>query len=217
VHDGGNTFTCSFLKNIFMLGIRICIVLVFVAGCQDLFGQKSYNDSLQSYIDDYIKDHEVVKGDDKKFLQFFPVDENYRVVADFEKVKDSKWFLMETSGHEKKMYRVYGTLSFTINGTPARLNLYQSQNLLSDPKYKDYLVLMFTDKTSGDESYDVGRYLDFTLGDIKNNKVIIDFNKAYNPYCAYEKNKYNCPIPPKENNLPIAIKAGEKIYGKKME
>jgi len=200
-----------------MAGMRIYIVLALVASCHDLFSQSSYNDSLQSYIDGYVKDHEVVKGDDKKFLQFFPVDESYRVVANFEKAKDSKWFLMETSGHEKKMYRVYGTLSFTIHDVPARLNLYQAQNLLSDPGYKDYLVLMFTDKTSGDESYDVGRYLDFTLGDIKNNRLIIDFNKAYNPYCAYEKNKYNCPIPPKENNLQVAIRAGEKNYGKKIE
>ena len=69
-------------------------MLALVASCHDLFSQSSYNDSLQSYIDGYVKDHEVVKGDDKKFLQFFPVDESYRVVANFEKAKDSKWFLM---------------------------------------------------------------------------------------------------------------------------
>ena len=53
-------------------------------------------------------------------------------------------------------------------------------------------------------------------GDIKNNKVVIDFNKACNPYCAYEKDKYNCPIPPKDNDLPVAIMAGEKNYGRKI-
>jgi len=200
-----------------MARLRIYILLFAMLHGNNVFAQIAYKDSLQSYIDDYVKDHEVVKGDDKKFLQFFPIDESYRVVGNFEKAKDSKWFLMETSGHEKKMYRVYGTISFTIHDTPAKLNVYQAQNLMGDPKYKDYLVLMFTDRTSGDESYDVGRYLDLTLGDIKNNKVVIDFNKSYNPYCAYEKDKYNCPIPPKENNLDIAIRAGEKSYGKKVE
>ena len=193
---------------------RFYILIAAIISYGNIFAQNTYSDSLQSYLDDYVKEHEVVKGDDKKLLQFFPIDEKYRVVANFEKANDSKWFLIETSGHEKKMYRVYGSISFTIDGTPAKLNIYQAQNLLSDPKYKDYLVLMFTDKTSGEESYDGGRYLDLTLGDIKNNKVIIDFNKAYNPYCAYEKGKYNCPLPPKENNLNIPIKAGERTYGK---
>ncbi|HET9824919.1 MAG TPA: DUF1684 domain-containing protein [Chitinophagaceae bacterium] len=196
--------------------LRTYVLTLLAIYCNHVVGQSSYTDSLQGYIDGYVKDHEVVKGDDKKYITFFPVDETYRVVGNFEKAKDAKWFLMQTSGHEKKMYRVYGTITFTIHDTLAKLNVYQAQNLLSDPKYKDYLVLMFTDKTSGDESYEVGRYLDLTTGDIKNNRVVIDFNKAYNPYCAYDKDKYNCPIPPKENYLPVAIRAGEKSYGKKI-
>lgn len=197
--------------------LRTWITLLLITCSNSLFSQGSYSDSVQAYINDYVNDHEIVKGDDKKYLKFFPIDESYRVTGTFEKAKDSKWFLMETSGHEKKMYRVYGVISFKLHDTLAKLNVYQAQNLMSDPKYKDYLVLMFTDKTSGDESYDVGRYLDLTVGDIKNNKVLIDFNKAYNPYCAYEKDKYNCPIPPKENDVPIAIRAGEKSYGKKTD
>ncbi len=86
-----------------------------------------------------------------------------------------------------------------------------------DPKYKDYLVLLFSDATTGKETYEAGRYIDFTTGDIKNNMLVIDFNKAYNPYCAYEKGKYNCPIPPIENKLSIAITAGEKIYDKPLK
>ncbi|TMI96097.1 MAG: DUF1684 domain-containing protein [Bacteroidetes bacterium] len=197
--------------------LRIFMALSLATCFHYTFAQNSYSDSLQAYIDDYVKDHEVVKGEDRKYLNFFPIDESYRVNGRFEKANDSKWFLMETSGHEKKMYRVYGVISFNIHDTLVKLNVYQAQNLLSDPKYKDYLVLMFTDKTSGTESYDIGRYIDLTLGEIKNNKVTIDFNKAYNPYCAYEKNKYNCPIPPRENDLPVAIRAGEKAYGKKVE
>ena len=89
--------------------------------------------------------------------------------------------------------------------------------MMSTSKYRDYLGLMFTDKTSGKETYDAGRYIDFNIGDIKNDKLVIDFNKAYNPYCAYVKGKYSCPIPPRENYLPIAIEAGEKNFGKKKE
>lgn len=192
------------------------IFLVFVTLLLSLFiySQKSYKDSLQAYIDDYVKDHEVVKENDKKYLQFYPVNETYRVRAKFEKVNNSNWFLMETSGHEKKMYRIYGKVSFSIHDTAVSLNIYQSQSLLEDPKYKDYLLLLFTDKTSGNGSYDGGRYLDFTFKDIKKNEIMIDFNKAYNPYCAYEKDKYNCPLPPKENNLAVTIAAGERNYEK---
>ena len=183
----------------------------------NLFGQSSYKDSVQTYLDSYVKGHEVIQGDDKKYFRFYPVNENYRVTARFEKATENKWFSMETSGLQKKTYRVFGTISFTIHDTLVKASLYQSQNLLGDPKYKDYLALMFTDKTTGDETYEAGRYIDLEIGDIKNNQLVIDFNKAYNPYCAYVKGKYNCPIPPRENYLPVAIEAGEKSFGKKTE
>ncbi|MFI5187902.1 MAG: DUF1684 domain-containing protein [Chitinophagales bacterium] len=197
--------------------MKSCTVIsLFIICFINLSAQPSYSDSLQTYINRYIKDHEVVRGADKKYLQFFPIDESYRVTANFQKATDSKWFLVETSGRERKMFRVFGTVSFTIHDTIVRSNLYQAQNLLADPKLKDYLVLMFTDKTNGTETYDAGRYIDLETGNIKNDRIIIDFNKAYNPYCAYVRNKYNCPIPPRENDLPVAIRAGEKAYGKKM-
>jgi uncharacterized protein (DUF1684 family) len=184
--------------------------------CYVSYSQTSYADSIQKYVDEYVKDHEVVIGENKKYFSFFTPDETYRVKAKFERVKDAKWFEMQTSGKEKKLYRVYGTVSFTLDGTPVTLNLYQSQGLLQDPNYRDYLLLPFTDLTSGKESYTGGRYLDFRMNAIRNNTLWIDFNKAYNPYCAYEEDKYNCPIPPKENNIPVAIKAGEKNFGKKL-
>jgi uncharacterized protein (DUF1684 family) len=93
------------------------------------------------------------------------------------------------------------------------LYIYQSEALMQQEKYKDYLFVPFGDATSGFTSYGGGRYMDFRLQDIKNNQLIIDFNKAYNPYCAYTTG-YNCPIPPKENLLTVAIPAGEKNYGK---
>ena len=197
--------------------MKIFIVAAFILFFTNVSAQNSYKDSLQTYINNYVDNHEVVKGKDKKYFRFFPVDESYRVTANFTKANNSTWFLIQTSGQQRKMYRVFGNVAFTIHDTLVKANLYQAQSLLSDPKYKNYLVLMFTDETTGNETYEAGRYLDFTMEDIKNNKLTIDFNKAYNPYCAYVKNQYNCPIPPKENSLPVAIEAGEKDYGKKVE
>lgn len=176
--------------------------------------QQTYTDSLQAFINDYIEKHEVVTGDDKKQLHFFPINENYRVIALFERVKNGKWFSMETSGTMKKVFRVYGTIYFTIHDTAVTLSLYQSQKLMAVEEYREQLFLPFTDLTTGEETYTAGRYIDLTFNDIAGDKVVIDFNKAYNPYCAYINGKYNCPIPPKENNLTIAILAGEKNYGK---
>jgi uncharacterized protein len=200
------------LRPYLSLPFIVCVICVI-----NVCGQSSYNDSLQTYLDRYVKDHEVIHGADKKYFRFYPVNESYRVTARFEKATENKWFSMETSGLQKKTYRVFGTISFTIHDTVVKANIYQSQNLLTDPRYKDYLALMFTDKTTGDETYEAGRYIDFEIGDIKNNHLVIDFNKAYNPYCAYVKGKYNCPIPPSENYLPVAIEAGEKSFGKKTE
>ena len=200
-----------------MFGMKIYIIVSLLFYSGRLIGQETYSDSLQQYINSYVKHHEVVKGDDKKYFRFFPIDENYRVVADFQSSKESNWFSIPTSGRLKKMFRVFGTVSFKVHDTLVTLNLYQAEDLLGDPKYKNYIVLMFTDKTTGNESYDAGRYIDFSTNDIKNSRITIDFNKAYNPYCAYVKDKYSCPIPPRENALPVAIMAGEKNYGKKIE
>ena len=199
-----------------MPGLRSSLLLLFTVCMTNLFGQ-SYKDSLQTYLDRYVKDHEVVEGADKKYFQFYPINENLRVTARFEKATNNKWFSMETSGLQKKTYRVYGTITFTFHDTLVKADIYQSQNLMADSKYKDYLALMFTDKTTGDETYEAGRYIDLVIDDIKNNQLVIDFNKAYNPYCAYVKGKYNCPIPPRENYLPVAIEAGEKNFGKKTQ
>ncbi|MFL5808726.1 MAG: DUF1684 domain-containing protein [Flavisolibacter sp.] len=192
-------------------------ILIFLIVALVLFNrgssQTSYNDSIKIYLKDYVDKHEVVKGADKKQMHFFDVNKKYRVIAKFERKENGQWFQMSTSGKMKQIYRVYGVLSFKIADKAVHLNLYQSQSLIQSEQYKNYLFLPFTDATTGKETYDSGRYIDLQSSDIQNNQVVIDFNKAYNPYCAYVSGVYNCPIPPKENNLPVAIKAGEKKYG----
>ncbi|MDR6300586.1 DUF1684 domain-containing protein [Mesonia maritima] len=150
------------------------------------------------------KDRAVFKG-----LDFFPINEKYIVQAKFIRTPYESPFTMATSTDRKSIYLKYGELSFKIDGKIFSLNVYQNQRLLSDPEYKDYLFIPFTDLTNGNETYEVGRYLDFSIP--KSNTVILDFNKAYNPYCAYSGN-YSCPIPPEENHLEIEIKAGVKKY-----
>src|SRR5678809_1802704 len=119
-----------------MPGLRYSLPLLLTICVTNLFGQSSYKDSLQTYLDHYVKDHEVVQATDKKYFQFYTVNESYRVMATFEKAKDNKWFLMETSGLQKKTYRVYGTVSFTIHDTLVKANIYHCL-LYTSPSPRD--------------------------------------------------------------------------------
>lgn len=174
--------------------------------------QDLYADSLNTFREQYVQTHEVVLGKDRSKMTFYPVSKAYCVVAEFKRADDSQWLSFPTSGKINKVYKRYGTLSFVLDGQPLQLQVYQSQDLLQRAEYRNYLFLPFTDLTKADETYEGGRYLDLSTADIQNNTVRLDFNKAYNPYCAYVSGKYNCPIPPKENALPVAIRAGEKAY-----
>lgn len=201
--------------------MRISFLLLLIGSLTvsaSLRGQSAhspYADSLMTYRKNYIDSHEVVKGRDRQYLRFFPIDASYRVVCHLEPATDHSWLTMPTSGGERKIYRRYGRLDFTLHGKSLHLTIYQSQSLMQTEQYRDYLFVPFTDLSSGNTSYAGGRYLDYTLQDIHNGLLVLDFNKAYNPYCAYTTG-YNCPIPPAENALPVAIDAGEKAYGKKI-
>jgi uncharacterized protein (DUF1684 family) len=194
--------------------MRIFLILFSLQLTYFSFAQKTYKDSLEAYFKKYVKEHEVVTGKDKELISFFPVNKKYRMTCRFERTLNSPWFRMESSGPIKKNYRVYGIIHFTINDTAVTLNIYQSQDLMTTKQYRDHLFIPFTDATSGEETYESGRYIDLETKDIANDKVLIDFNKAYNPYCAYVSGKYNCPIPPVENRLTVAIPAGEKSFRK---
>src|SRR6188474_2354669 len=194
--------------------MRIFLILFSFLITSFSFAQNSYKDSVETYFKKYVKEHELVAGKDKEFMSFFPVNEKYRMNCQFERIMNSPWFRMESSGPIKKNYRVYGIIHFTINDTTVTLNIYQGQDLMTTQQYKDHLFIPFTDATSGEGTYESGRYIDLEIKDILNDKVLIDFNKAYNPYCAYVSGKYNCPIPPAENRLIVAIRAGEKAFGK---
>jgi len=140
-----------------------------------------------------------------KGISFFPINKKYIVEATFTKIEDGKTLPFPTSAKKAKYYKEYGKLNFELNKKPFELTIYQSHPPLKD--YEDYLFLPFTDDTNGESSYGGGRYIDLKIKDIQNNRLALDFNKAYNPYCAYSK-YYNCPIPPADNYLDTEIRAG---------
>jgi uncharacterized protein (DUF1684 family) len=139
---------------------------------------------------------------------FFPIDLKYRVNADFKKTENPETFEMPTSSGKTKKYREYGKATFTLDGKSYTVSLYQSLDLMKQKQYEDYLFLPFRDETNSIETYGGGKYLDLKIP--ANNKIIIDLNKSYQPYCAYNAYDYSCPIVPSENILPVRIEAGVK-------
>ena len=142
---------------------------------------------------------------DFKGHEFFPINLKYRIEATFTSYENEAFFNMPTSGVRKPKYRKYGLLQFQLEGKAYELTLYQNLALMKNPMYKNYLFLPFTDLTNGAATYEGGRYIDFRIPTEKT--VTLDFNQAYNPYCAYVDG-YSCPIPPAENHLETHIKAG---------
>jgi len=144
-------------------------------------------------------------------LDFFAPDTNYVVKVKFSRTPEAIPFLMPTTTDRKAKEVVYGIVEFSLNGKNHQLEIYQNQELMKEEGYEDYLFLPFTDHTNGEETYAGGRYIDLRIP--KSDEFVIDFNRAYNPYCAYNK-KYSCPIVPNVNALDTKIMAGVKDFKK---
>jgi uncharacterized protein len=141
-----------------------------------------------------------------KGLKYFPYNAKFCVKAKLEKIKDPKTFRMKTTTDRRPEYRTYAIAKFTVNGKPCQLTIYQPVDLIKQAGLEKYLFLPFTDETSGRETYGGGRFIELSIPDDDN--ILIDFNTAYNPYCAYN-HTYSCPVPPEENDLNVKIEAGE--------
>ena len=182
------------------------------------FSQSKYELSMQHYrdsIDAEFADSAtsiLTEEDRLNFhgLNYFDIDENYKVNVKFKKKIFRRAFEMPTSTDRLPIYKPYGTITFIIDGKEVTLTVYENVGLSKKKEYENYLFCPFKDATCPKESYGGGRYLDVDKRDLKNNPII-DFNKSYNPYCAYN-DRYSCPIPPKENRLNIEIKAGVKKW-----
>ena len=144
---------------------------------------------------------------------FFPVDLAYRVNARLTVTEGTPFFAMKTTTSRMSTERIYGYVEFTLEGKAFRLPVYQSQDLMKTAEYADYLFFPFTDLTNGKQTYMGGRYLDLRIPR-EGQDLIIDFNQAYNPYCAYS-HRFSCPLVPAENQLDIEVRAGVMYRGKK--
>lgn len=197
------------MKNTFVFIMFLVTTCVFSQNEEVVSEIQIFQDALNEH---YINPEtsillpENIKGFDG--LRFYPINLKFRVEAEFIRTPNEIPFLMPTSTERTPEYVKYGEAHFTIDNEGFVLSLFQNTKL-SEEVDNNYLFLPVTDLTSGDGSYGGGRYLDLNIPE--GNRIIIDFNKAYNPYCAYNP-KYSCPIPPPENDLLIRIEAGVKDY-----
>jgi len=201
------------------MGRLTALFVAFLGLCTGAMAQpdeRSWRTSLDLYwakIDSAYKDtvHSPLPKEERKAfvgLQRFPPDPAYRVKARFEP-KEGPVFGMKTTSDREPKYRSVGTLHFTLGGQLEQLTVYRNIDLSQLPDYKNYLFIPFTDLTSGETTYGGGRYLD--LDGPLGSEVEVDFNRAYNPYCAYG-GAYSCPIPPLENQLEVSVAAGVLKY-----
>ena len=167
--------------------------------------QKELNESYLNPETTPLKEDELK---DFKGLNFYPYNEKFVVKATLERLKNQPVFKMPTSCKNQPNYKRYGILHFTINDQKFQLEVYQNLDLIKMKGYKKHLFLPFIDETSGNETYGAGRYLDIEIPD--GNEILLDFNKAYHPYCAYTIG-YSCPITPDVNFLKTEILAGVKF------
>lgn len=200
-----------------------CFIVFLFLGCKE--DKKYHEDPLpvagspfqkeihehRASLNEFFRDPETSPLPDRyradfERLQFFPPDSNYRVKAHIQRTPDAAPFLMPTTTDLQLREKVYGIATFQIDNKEYRLNLYESAGA---DENRETLFLPFTDATNGTETYTGGRYidLDYPEGD----SLVIDFNKAYNPFCVYNK-KYSCPLVPRSNSLDIEIPAGIKMF-----
>lgn len=199
------------MKNLFIL-----FLMAFSLGCaqdkQMLNGETEWQKKMNADFKDATKSP-LKDKDRKKFkgLDFYKFDSTYVVTAQLKRTPDAKPFKMKTTTERRPDYVQYGIITFNLKGKEYQLSIYQNLGLLDEEGYEDYLFLPFLDDTNGNGSYAGGRYTEARIPD--GDTIIIDFNTAYNPYCAYN-DKYSCPIVPRENYLATEIEAGVKAFKK---
>lgn len=196
--------------------MKSILYALFLFTLPSLFGQKadSYSSSIKLERKNHISEMtSIEKGilneeEISNYIShnYFPIDEKYcKKYKVYSCPKET--ITMQTSANKEKEYNVVGWVKIIgPNREIDTLYILQSVVQIQSEEIKNYFFIPFKDKTSGNETYGAGRYLDVT---IHNGKTTIDFNKAYNPYCAFS-NRYNCPIPPKRNNLHFSVFSGEK-------
>lgn len=187
--------------------------LPFVFSVFSFYAQENYTQVIlkerEEFEQELLYSDEILNKDEIqniKKLQYFEIDSNWILTADFKK-DVGEIFEMPTTTERKPTYRRVGYLFFTYQEIHFQLAVYQNMEL-KGTAYEDYYFLPFKDSNAPEITYGGGRYLDvqFSLEDVN---VVVDFNKAYNPYCVYSY-RYSCPITPSENHLSVKINSGAK-------
>lgn len=171
--------------------------------------QKTLNEEYRNRDESPLEseDFDTFEGHD-----FFPIDLGYRVHATLTVTDATPFFDMKTTSSQASTERIYGYVTFTLGGKEFRLPVYQSKKLMQTEEYADYLFFPFTDETNGKDTYAGGRYIDLRIPKSGNN-LVIDFNMAYNPYCAYSS-RFSCPLVPAENQMDVEVPVGVKYHKK---
>lgn len=204
------------MKRDHILLIIVCIVIgiIIFYTLQDEETEEVYTEQIireRKSIYDFMltSDESPIPEDEKndfEGLNYFPVDISYRVKARFLPSEEKESLIIPTSTGEEEKYRKAGYAIFKLHDKENKLLLLQA-----DKNDNNDLFLAFADETSGSETYGGGRYIN--VPNPKGSVVTIDFNLAYNPYCAYNPD-FSCPLPPRENILDVPVYAGEKDFKK---
>lgn len=166
-------------------------------------------EAFRKQKDDFFKNHfqsPLSDAQKKEFtgLHYFPENEALRFVLDLERYANPERVEMQTSQGDVREYLKVGQIRFAIEGEEATLQVYEAED------YPGEYFLPFVDATAPQETYGAGRYLE--PEPVGTDKLLVDFNVAYNPYCVYGE-QWSCPIPPAENRLKVRIEAGERNFG----
>ncbi|MEF3169124.1 MAG: DUF1684 domain-containing protein [Deltaproteobacteria bacterium] len=144
----------------------------------------------------------AAKRDSFTGLEYFPPDPRYRVIGRLKPAEKPRHVVAAGHAGDAEKLVSLGDIAFTLDGTPVEFEVWQKGN--------DRPMVIFRDGTSGRETYGTGRYVD--LEPAGDGLYIIDFNFAYNPYCAYDPARYLCPLPPPGNVLAVPVRAGEMLW-----
>lgn len=209
----------SFKMKLFISTILILLSFALTAQAQE----ESYYGSTDVKFFREQRDKEfrgdgspLLSADFKKFngLNYYAIDENFRVKAKFTKTPEEKYFKMPTTSGIPARYKKVGVLTFKIGEQELTLAAYQDERAEIDEwwrkKYGGSYFVPFKDLTNSKETYSGGRYIYLKIPE--KDETFLDFNLTFNPSCAYGNDRYSCPIPPKENFLQAEIKAGEKSF-----